>query len=107
MFITGLALTLMWIGGLCSYLSNDKQSLLKNKLSPVIGWGVLIGAIFFSSMLFSQFYAPVTSVIFSIGALLFNWILISLLAGHWPQKPIKVSVVGLVFVVLFAQFGGA
>ncbi|WP_435276085.1 hypothetical protein ACMAZF_03430 [Psychrobium sp. nBUS_13] len=107
MFITGLALTLMWVGGICSYLSNDKQSLLKNKLSPVIGWVVLIGAIFFSSMLFSQFYAPVTSVIFSIGALLFNWILITLLAGHWPQKPISVSAVGLVFVVLFAQFGGA
>lgn len=107
MFITVLALTLMWIGGLCSYLSNDKQSLLKNKLSPVLGWGVLITTTFFSSVLFSQFYAPVTSVIFSIGALLFNWILITLLAGHWPQKPINVIIVGLIFVIFFAQFGGA
>ena len=106
MFITGIALTLMWIGGLCSYLSNDKQSLLKNKLAPLTGWGILIGTTSVSSVLFSQLYAPVTSVIFSIGALLFNWILITLLAGHWPQKPVNVSVVGLVFVILFAQFGG-
>lgn len=106
MFIIGSALTLMWIGGLCSYLCNEKQSLLKKKLSPVFGWGVLASTTLASSVLFIQFYAPVTSIIFSIGALLFNWILITLLAGHWPQKPVSVSIVGLFFVALFAQFGG-
>lgn len=107
MFYMEIALTLIFGGALVSYLANDKQRLLDKPLSAPLAWGVLTISIIISSALLSQFYAPVTALIYSVGTLLFNWILIVLLAGHWPQKLQQVSLTGFIVAIFFAQFGGA
>ncbi len=107
MFNIAFALGLMWLGALTTYLSSEKQQLVSKPLPIIRAWLVLFICIAGSSYFLSNIYAPLTSVIFSFGALMLSWIVLILLGGHWRMKFYPVSFGGFLFLMCVAQFGGA
>lgn len=106
MFNLEIAFVLMWIGAFVTYAASEKQQLLSSPIERNVAWGSLAVITAVSTWLISSFYAPVTSLIFSLGILMLSWIFIVLLAGHWTKKPTQVCGAGVLSLLLIAQLGG-
>lgn len=106
MYYIEIALSLMWLGALLTYLASASQQLIAQSIPKVFAWSLLCVFIGLSSYLLSYQYAMVTSLLFSLGVLLFAWIALILIAGHWRPKLLSVTSFGVVIAIIFAQFGG-
>ncbi|MGB1296777.1 MAG: hypothetical protein ACPG8A_00815 [Psychrobium sp.] len=106
MFNLEIAFILMWIGAFATYVASEKQQLLTSPIGRNVAWSGLVMTTFVSTWLMSAFYAPVTSLIFSLGILMLSWIFIVILAGHWAKKPMQVCSTGVLSLLLIAQLGG-
>jgi len=106
MYYIEFAFCLVWLGALCTYLASTSQQLLPSSLPKKRSWALLVTSIAISSYFLSMEYALVTSILLCLALLMVLWICLIFIAGHWRLKLMPVSVVGVISLLLIAQFGG-
>lgn len=99
------ALQLIWLASLPIYLTASQQIFLKEPLNKKLAWPVFFGLSCASAFVFSLVYHPLTSVLFSLCALMACWIILALWA-HQSTSFKQLFFSGVLVCLFIGLLGG-
>lgn len=79
------ALQFVWLASLSVYLTATQQAFLKKPINKKLAWLAFSILSFASVFVFSQVYHPLTSVLFTLCAVMTSWIVLALTAGQFKN----------------------